>query len=139
MVGVTVADLSLAVIALACVVAVIALVPVLLQLRRTAMRAEAVLARVDVALPSVLRDLEALIKQLARATDTVSGLAASVERLEKLSTTAVHSMNGVLETVGRAARDVILPSLASVAGVVSMLREGVDWVRPRRDRRRDGE
>jgi len=139
MTGVSVADWSLAVIALAFAAAVIALVPALLQIRRTAMRAEAVLASVDGALPGLVRDLEALIKQLNRTTDTVASLAASVERLEKLSTSAVRRVEGVLETIGHAARDVLLPSLASVAGLVSVLREGVELVRPRKDRRRDGE
>ncbi|HYM70910.1 MAG TPA: hypothetical protein VEZ44_15035 [bacterium] len=139
MMGVSVADWSLAVIAVAVAAAVAALVPALLQIRRTAMRAEAVLARVDGALPSLVRDLDGLIKQLSRTTDTVANLAASVERLEKLSTSAVRSVDGVLETIGHAARDVVLPSLASVAGFVSVLREGMEWVRPRRDRRRDGE
>jgi uncharacterized protein YoxC len=136
---VSVADLSLAVIALAFAAAVIALVLALLQIRRTAMRAEAVLASVDGALPTLMKDLDGLIKQLNRTTDTVASLAASVERLEQMSTSAVRRVDGVLDTIGRTARDVLLPSLASVAGVVSVLREGVEWVRPRRDRRRDGE
>jgi len=139
MTGGSVADWSLAVIALAFAAAVIALVPALLQIRRTARRAEAVLASVDGALPSLVSDLEGLIKQLNRTTDTVANLAASVERLEKLSTSAVRRVDGVLDAVGHAARDLVLPSLASVAGLVSVLREGVELVRPRRDRRRDGE
>ncbi len=138
MTGVSVSDLSLAVIALAVAIAVVALVPVLVQLRRTAARAEVLLTSVEGALPGLLADLEGLVERLNRTTDTVGNLAAAVERLERLCSSTVRAADGVLERVGHATRDVVVPSLANIVGLVSALREGLEWARPRRDRRRDG-
>ncbi|HXX37501.1 MAG TPA: DUF948 domain-containing protein [bacterium] len=135
MAGISMAEVSLAVIALAFAVAVAALVPALLQLRRTARQGEAVLESVHAALPELLAELEDLVRKLNRATDTVASLAASVERLERLSSSTVRIVDGALEKVGH----MVMPSLANIAGLVSVLREGMEWARPRRDRRRDGE
>jgi uncharacterized protein YoxC len=124
MTGVSVSDLSLALIALAVAIAAVALVPVLVQLRRTAARAEVLLTSVEGALPGLLADLEELVERLNRTTDTIGNLAAAVD--------------GVFERVGHATRDVVVPSLANIVGLVSALREGLEWALPRRDRRRDG-
>jgi len=131
----SVTEVALLVIAAAFVVAVAALVPVLIHLRRVAVRAEVVLA----AVPGVLADLDVLIARLNRTTDTIGNVAASVERLDRLAKGAVETAEGVLETFRVVARDVVVPSIASVAGLVSAVREAVDWMRPRRKTGRDGE
>ena len=132
--SVSVVDVSLVVIAAAFVVAVAALVPVLIQLRRTAIRAETALQ----AVPGVLADLDVLIARLNKTTETVGSVAASVERLDGLAKSAVETAEGVLETFRVVARDVVVPSIASVAGLMSAVREGVTFGRVKRDTGRDG-
>jgi len=118
----SITEISLAVIAAATLLSVIALVPVLIQVRRTAARAERILASVDGSLPGLLTDLSALIRKLDRTADTVQDIAALMERVGRFA-----------ESAG----DVIMPSVARAVGVLSALREGMQWVRPRRDKGRD--
>lgn len=130
----SIAEISLAVIAAATLVSVIALVPVLIQVRRTAARAEQVLASVDGTLPGLLTDLRALVRKIDATADTLRDLAESVDRLGRYAETAVHTFEGMGETARRMARDVIMPSVARAAGLLAAVREGMQWVRPRREK-----
>jgi hypothetical protein len=58
--------------------------------------------------------------------------------VDRFSTTAVRMLDGVVELAARTVRDAIVPSLANMAGVLSAVRESVNWIRPRRDTRGDG-
>lgn len=133
----TVGDVSLAVIAAAAVVVAVFLVPVLLQVRRTALRAEEVLASVQGALLPLLEDLRSLVRKLDGVADTLEGVAHSVERLDRMAQRAVHTVDGVREAARRVVRDAVLPVVANAAGVLAALREGIQWIRPIRDQRRD--
>lgn len=132
----SIAELSLALIAAAFVIAVVALVPVLVQVRRTASRAERLLTSVDGQLPGLIQDVRALIFKLDRTTDPVRDLAKSLERFEKFINTAVDTMEKTRDTARQMTRDYILPSMANAAGVLALIREGAELIRPRRERGR---
>ncbi|HEX4836609.1 MAG TPA: hypothetical protein VFW01_09760 [bacterium] len=132
----SIAELSLALIAAAFVIAVAALVPVLVQVRRTALRAERLLTSVDGQLPGLIQDVRALIFKLDRTTDPVRDLAKSLERFEKFINTAVDTMEKTRDTARQMTRDYILPSMANAAGVLALIREGAELIRPRRERGR---
>ncbi len=132
----SIAELSLALIAAAFVIAVAALVPVLVQVRRTASRAERLLTSVDGQLPGLIQDVRALIFKLDRTTDPVRDLAKSFERFEKFINTAVDTMEKTRDTARQMTRDYILPSMANAAGVLALIREGAELIRPRRERGR---
>jgi uncharacterized protein YoxC len=132
----SVAELSLALIAAAFVIAVAALVPVLVQVRRTASRAERLLTSVDGQLPGLIQDVRALIFKLDRTTDPVRDLGKSLERFEKFVNTAVDTMEKTRDTARQMTRDYILPSMANAAGVLALIREGAELIRPRRERGR---
>lgn len=131
-----VVEVSLAVIAVAIAVGTIFLVPALIDVRRAAARAAHTFEVLDAALPTLLTELTEAAGTLNRTADTVGSLAASIERLERVSRAAARVLGVTLEVLGQTTR-VALPSLANVAGVLSAVREGIEWVRPRRDRRRD--
>ncbi len=125
-----VAEWSLAVIAAAFVVAVLFLVPALWQVRRTARQAEQTLAGINDTLPDLLRDLRDVVQKLGGAADTLQDLAAAMDRLGHLA----GAMGQAVEHV----REVIMPSVSSAAGVFAALRESMQWMRPSRNRGRDG-
>lgn len=132
----SIAELSLALIAAAFVIAVAALVPLLVQVRRTASRAERLLTSVDGQLPGLIQDVRALIFKLDRSVDPVRDLAKSLERFEKFINTAVDTMEKTRDTARQMTRDYILPSMANAAGVLALIREGAELIRPRRERGR---
>ena len=132
----SVAELSLAVIAAAFVVAVIALVPVLAQLRRTASKAERLLSSVDGQLPGLIQDVRAMLFKIDRTTDAARDFAKSLERVEKFLNNAVDTVEKTRETARQMAREFVLPSVANAAGVLALIREGAELIRPKRERGR---
>ncbi len=124
-----VAEWSLGVIAAAFVVAVLFLIPALWQVRRTARQAERVLAGINDILPGLLGDLRDVVRKLGGAADTLQDVAAAMDRLGRLAGEAAQAVEHV--------RDVIMPSVTSAAGVFAALREGMQWMRPSRNRGRD--
>ncbi len=131
-------EISLAVIAAAAAVATGALVPALVQVRRTAARAEEVLRAVGETLPGLLRDTRALVDKLDRVADTVHDLAGSASRLDRVATTAARTVVGMRDVALQVAREMVVPSMANAAGLLAILRDTMQWLRPRRDNRREG-
>lgn len=132
-------DISLAVIAAAAVAAVIALVPALVQVRRTAARAEELLTGVAGTLPALLSETQALVHKLDGVADTLQDVAASASRLDRFATTATRTVEGVRDVALQVAREMLLPSVSNAAGILAVVREGMQWFRLRRDNRgRDG-
>lgn len=127
--NVNVAEWSLAAIAVAFLIAVIALLPALMQVRRTARQAEQMLVSINSALPGLLSDLRDVVRKLGEAAGTLQDLAAAMDRLGQLAAATGRAVEHV--------RDVIVPSVASAAGVVAALREGFQWMRSSRNRGRD--
>jgi uncharacterized protein YoxC len=132
----SIAELSLAVIAAAFVIAVIALVPVLIQLRRTAMRAERLLTSVDGQIPGLIQDVRAVIFKIDRTTDSAQDFAKSLERVERFLNTAVDTVEKTRDTARQMAREYLMPSMANAAGVLALIREGAELIRPKRERGR---
>jgi uncharacterized protein YoxC len=129
-------EISLAVIAAASVVAVVAAIPVLMQMRRTAARAEDVLAQVEDTLPALLGEVRALVARTDRTLDATDRLIESVERVDRLLGVAGRTV----EQAGTAMRYLtadVAPSVANVVGLLGMLREGIQSVWPRRERKGD--
>jgi methyl-accepting chemotaxis protein len=60
-------------------------------------------------------------------------VARSVERLDQMAQQAVHTVDGVRA----AARRVVREALANAAGALAVLREGVQWIRPMREKGRN--
>lgn len=129
-------DVSLAVIAAASVLAVLVAIPVLLQIRRTAARAESLLAQVEETLPALLSDLREATAKAQRTMDAMDGLAESMERMDRLTTAAARSLELAGAVLRHMAADVVAPSVANAAGLLAVLREGIQWVWPRGERRR---
>lgn len=133
----SIAEVSLAVIAVAIVVAVVALIPVLVQIRRTARQAEDVLQSVNGTLPALLSDVRTILAALGPTAETLRDVAASVERVDRLVDSAARTVESVRDSARQMAEEVIMPSMATAAGVFAALREGIQWIRPRSDRGRD--
>ena len=132
----SIADLSLAVIAVASVVAVLAAMPVLVQLRRTAARAESVLSQVEGTLPALITELREATAKAERAMDAMGGLAETVERTVRLTTATARTVELAGAAMRYMAADVVGPSVANAAGLLTALREGIQFLWPRRERRR---
>jgi uncharacterized protein YoxC len=132
-----IAEVSLAVIALAIVVAVVALIPVLVQIRRTARQAEDVLQSVNGTLPALLSDIRTILGALGPTAETLRDVAASVERVDRLVDSAARTVESVRDSARQMAEEFIMPSMATAAGVFAALREGIQWIRPRSDRGRE--
>ncbi|HET7266404.1 MAG TPA: hypothetical protein VFL28_17185 [bacterium] len=132
----SVADLSLAVIAVASVAAVVVSLPVLAQVRRTAARAESVLGQVESTLPALISELRAATAKAERTMDAMGGFAQTIERMNRLTAATAR----VMELAGAATRfvaaDVLGPPVANAAGLLGVLREGIQYLWPRRERRR---
>lgn len=130
-----IADVSLAVIAAASIVAVAVAVPVLVQIRRTAARAESLLNQVEGTLPALIAELREATARAERTMDAMGGLAEAVERVDRLTTATTRTLELAGAAMRHMAADVVAPSVANAAGLLAVLREGIQWVWPRRERR----
>ncbi len=144
----TVADVSLAVIALVAVLVVIVAIPVLIQVGRAAKQAELALGRINGALPSLLMEIRTILGSVAESvrhssetlrgfSDTLHNLSASIERLDRFMNSTARTVEGVQTSARQMAEQIIMPSVATAAGVLSVLRESMQWIRPRREKGRD--
>ena len=66
------------------------LVPALIEIRRAAARASRTIETLDAALPTLLTELREAVGTMNRTADTVASLAASIERLDRLSAAAAR-------------------------------------------------
>ena len=133
------AEVSLGVIAAASVVAVlvavVVAVPALLQVRRTAARAESLLTQVETTLPALLGELREATAKAERTMDAMGGLAETVERMDRVTAAATRTIELAAAVMRHMAADVVAPSVANAAGLLAVVREGIQWVWPRRERR----
>jgi len=86
----SIAGTSLVVIALTCVIAVVALIPELTEFRRTAARAEMMIDAVHGELPSLLTDLRVFVAKLDRTADALAVLGTAVDRMNGFMDAAAH-------------------------------------------------
>jgi uncharacterized protein YoxC len=127
-------EISLAVIAAASVIAVLAAIPAIVQMRRTAARAERLFTDMEGTLPTLLTEVRALVARTDRTLDATDRLIDSVERMDRLLGVAGRTV----EQAGAAMRYLttdVGPSVANAASLFSALREGIQWIWSRRERR----
>jgi len=129
-------DVSLAVIAAASVVAVLVAIPALVQIRRTAARAESLLTQVESTLPALLVELRQATARAERTMDAMGGLTETVERMDRLTAAATRTVELAGVTLRHVTADVVAPSVANAAGLLAVVLEGIQRVWPRRERRR---
>jgi hypothetical protein len=124
----TVATVSLAVIAATCLVAVGAFVAFLVYLFRLVRRAEAVLQIAQDGLPDLLRDARAILTRLDR--EVLCEVVRTVERVSTAVGTSLGVVTQMQTTARRLAQSMLVPRMATAAGVFSAIREGLHWFRP---------
>ena len=124
----TVATVSLAVIAATCVIAVGTFVVFLFYLWRLALRAEAVLQLVQESLPGLLVEARAILTRLDR--EVLREVVRTVEHVSTAVETGVGVVTQVQSLARRLALGMLAPRVATAAGVLSAIREGLHWFRP---------
>lgn len=123
----TVADVSLVIIAATCVISVVSFIVLGVLLWRVISRVEAMLTVIHEALPELVTDTRAI---LARVDGEIVGeVARAVHNVTSVVGTGVSTLEQVGSTARRAA-DVVLPPLATAVGLLAAIREGLAWFRP---------
>lgn len=126
----TVANISLAIIAATCVISVGAFLVFLVYLWRVLARVESMLMLVHRSLPGLVSDTRSILTKIDR--DILGEVARTVTHV----TTVVGTGVSAVEHVQSTARRVILPQMATAIGLLSAIREGLNWFRPAGDGRR---
>ena len=130
----TVADVSLAIIAAACIISVGALIVFVVLLWRVTSRVEAVLTVIQRALPEFVTDFRSI---LARVDNEIVGeVARAVNQVTSAVGAGVSTLEQMQSTARRVAADVVLPQVATAVGLLSEIREGLAWFRPGGDGKR---
>jgi hypothetical protein len=132
-----VSEISLAVIAAAAVVAAVAGIPAVLQVRRTAARAESLLAEMERTLPSLVVEARAVTARADRTLAAMDGVLESMERMDRLTTAALRSLEGAGAIMRQVAGGALAPTVSNAVGLLAVIREGIQWIWPRRARRGD--
>ncbi len=126
----TVANVSLAIIAATCVISVGAFLVFLVYLWRVLARVESMLMLVHRSLPGLVSDTRSILTKIDR--DILGEVARTVTHV----TTVVGTGVSAVEHVQSTARRVILPQMATAIGLLSAIREGLNWFRPAGDGKR---
>lgn len=126
----TVANVSLAIIAATCVISVGAFLVFLVYLWRVLARVESMLMLVHRSLPGLVSDTRSILTKIDR--DILGEVARTVTHVA----TAVGTGVSAVEQVQSTARRVILPQMATAIGLLSAIREGLNWFRPAGDGKR---
>jgi uncharacterized protein YoxC len=124
----TIADMSLAIIAATCVISVVTLIVFVVLLWRVISRVEAMLAVIDRALPDLVTDTRGILARIDR--EIVGEVVRAVDQVTSLVGAGVSTLEQVQSTARRVASDVVLPQMASAAGLLAVIREGLTWFRP---------
>jgi uncharacterized protein YoxC len=124
----TVAPVSLAVIAATCVISVAALVVFLVYLRRVLGRVEGMLRLLEAALPDLLRNARDILTRVDR--DVLGEVVRTVEQVSAAVGSGLTVFGQVQMTARRLALGLLVPRVANAAGVLSAIREGLNWLRP---------
>jgi hypothetical protein len=132
-----VTEISVAVIAAAALAVVAAGVPALLQARRTAARAETLLAELERTLPALVVEARAVTARADRTLQAMDGVLETMERMDRLTAVAARSLDGAVAIMRQMTTGTIAPAVSNAAGLLAVLREGIQLVWPRRARRGD--
>lgn len=127
----TVVDVSLVIIAATSIIAVAGFVVFLVLLWRVVARAEAILILLNRALPGVVTDVRGILNKVDH--EILGEVVRSLERVTAVVADGVSTFEQVQQTARRVTQGVILPPMATAAGLLSAIREGLHWFRPGRD------
>jgi hypothetical protein len=132
-----IAEISLAVIAAAAVAAAAAGVPALVQFRRSAARAETLLAELERTLPALVVEARAVTARADRTLAAMDGMLEGMARMDRLTTAAARSLEGAAVIMRQIAAGTIAPTVTNAVGFLAAVREGIQWIWLRRQRRGD--
>lgn len=128
-------EISLAIIAAAAVAAAAVGIPALVQFRRTAARAESLLAELERTVPALVIEARAVTAKADRTLAAMDAVLDSVARMDRLTTAALRSLEGAGAIMRQMAGGAIAPTVSNAVGLLAVLREGIQWLWPRRERR----
>ena len=123
----TIAPISLAVIAATCVISMAAFVLFLLASWRLARNVQTILTQVQGALPEVISSVRGILTRVDQ--EIVGDAIRTFHRVSTAVDSGVDTVEQVQSTARRVARVVILPQVATAAGLVAAIREGFGWLR----------
>jgi len=123
----TVADVSLAIIAATCIIAVGAFLVLLIYLWRVLGRVEAMLMLVQRALPGVLTDARAILAKIDN--EIIGEVARTVTHVSTVVGSGINALEHAQSTARRVTVGMILPQMASEFGFLAALRESLTWFR----------
>ena len=124
----TVATISLAVIAATCVISMAAFVLFVLVSWRLVRQVQTILAEVERALPGLINGARGILTRVDQ--EIVGDAIRTFHRVSTVVDSGVDTVEQVQSTARRVARVVILPQVATAAGLVAAIREGLGWLRP---------
>ncbi|HYM91973.1 MAG TPA: hypothetical protein VEW91_10105 [bacterium] len=130
----TIADVSLAIIAATCIISVVAFIVLVVLVWRVTSRVQAMLALIHRALPELVTDTRAILAKVDR--EIVGEVARAVTHVSAAVGSGVSAFEQVQTTARRVAEDIILPQMATAAGLWAAVREGLAWLRPGGDGKR---
>jgi hypothetical protein len=130
----TVATISLAVIAATCVISMAAFVVFVLVSWRLVRQVQTILTLVERALPGLISGARGILTRVDQ--EIVGDAIRTFHRVSTVVDSGVDTVEQVQSTARRVARVVILPQVATAAGLVAAIREGLGWLRPGGDGKR---
>ena len=123
----TIATISLAVIAATCVISMAAFVLFLMASWRLARNVQTIFTQVQGALPEVINSARGILTRVDQ--EIVGDAIRTFHRVSTAVDSGVDTVEQVQSTARRVARVVILPQVATAAGLVAAIREGFGWLR----------
>jgi len=124
----TIATISLAVIAATCVISMAAFVLFVLVSWRLVRQVQTIVAEVERALPGLINGARGILTRVDQ--EIVGDAIRTFHRVSTVVDSGVDTVEQVQSTARRVARVVILPQVATAAGLVAAIREGLGWLRP---------
>ena len=130
----TIATISLAVIAATCVISMAAFVLLVLVSWRLVRQVQTILTTLEQALPGLISGARGILTRVDQ--EIVGDAIRTLHRVSTVVDSGVDTVEQVQSTARRVARVVILPQVATAAGLVAAIREGLGWLRPGGDGKR---
>jgi len=130
----TVATVSLAVIAATCLIVMGAILALAFYVWRLLSRVEAVLAIAQRTLPDLATEARAILVRVDR--DILGEVSRTVGKATAVLGSGIDAMERAGTTARRLTQSVVLPQLATAAGLLAAIREGLTWLHPSGDGRR---
>ena len=124
----TVATVSLAVIAATCVISMTAFVLFLFLSWRLLQRVQTILMLVERALPEIIAGTRGIMTRIDQ--EIVGDAIRAFHRVNAAVSSGMDTVQQVQSAARRVARLVILPQMATAAGLAAAIREGLGWLRP---------